>query len=263
MNRIYVFTNKDSNNDRIFTGKSSSKNTLDGGVIKLDVKNRDQLISNAILLAPDNSYILIAFGPLSTNMSTKEIYNAIEFIIKKIPFDVMYLTNYSDNCSLRSDDHTFNFMMFQRSVSPHGTECILISPSGVNRILELIKGEDGRGYDFYLNNAAEKMLLYVSSPPMLMVDESQRSSEMQLIKSTVCKEMISAQRPLELTKKYSGNMNLFWFFLIVIFILFIAAMLISFGGQIKTVPETTLQDVIRDPVLPGKENIAKSMSPWI
>ena len=263
MNKIYVFTDKESNNDRIFNGKSSSKNTIDGGIIKLDVKNRDQLISNAILLAPENSYILVAFGPLSTTMNTKEIYNAIEFIINETPFDVMYLTNYSDNCSLRSDDHSFNFMMFQRSISPHGTECILISPLGVNRILELIKGEDGRGYDFYLNNAAEKMLLYVSSPPMLMVDESQRSSEMQLIKSTVCKEMISAQRPLKLEKKYNGNMNLFWFFLMIIFIFFIAAMLISFGGPVKITPQVTSENIIRDSMVAGKENIARSMSPWV
>lgn len=263
MNHIHVFTDKESNNDRIFTGKSTSGKTFEAGITKLDVKNRDQLITNAMLLAPEGSYILIAFGPLTTVMNTKEIYNSIEFLIEQTPFDVLYLTNYSDVCSLRSDDYTFNFMMFQKSASPHGTECILISPEGINRILEIIRGDDCRGYDFYLNSAAEKMLLYVSTPPMMMVDESKRSSDMQLIKSTVCKEMISAQRPLELTKKYSGNMNLFWFFLIVVFILFIAAMLISFGGKQKEAPPSNSEYAIRDPMAAGVENVGRSMSPWI
>lgn len=257
MNDIYVFTDNKSINERIFTGRSNSGKTGSISVTKLEVKSRDELISNAMLLAPENSTILVAYGPLTTSMQVKEIYDAIEFLVDNIDYEIFYLTNYSDNCKLRSDDHSYNQMLFQRSVSPHGTECILISPKGVNKILDLIKGDDGRGYDFYLNSSAEKMLLYVSSPPMMFVDLNKRQTDLQLIKGSICREMISAEKPLELTKKYTGNMNLFWFFLIVVFILFIAAMIISFGGDddIPTNSQVTTMTA-------GKQNIGRSMSQW-
>lgn len=260
MNRISVFTDKTSNNDRIFNGKSATGNTFNENITKLDVKDRDQLISSALLLVPDDCYILIAYGPLSTTMSTKELYNGMEFLIEQTEFDLLYLTNYADVCKLRGDEYSFNFMTFSRSVSPHGTECILISPSGIKRMLELVRATDLRGYDYYLNASAEKMLLYVSTPPMMLVDDIQGSSQLRYIKGTICKEKISAEQPPELIKKYTGNMNLFWFFLIIIFILFIAAMLISFGGPNKIVPVVKPGDMVG--ALDGKQNIARSLSPW-
>lgn len=263
MNNIYVFTDNKFNNDKIFYGTSDNGKTKNASITKLDVKNRDELISNGMMIAPEGSYLLCAYGPLLSNMKTNEIYNAIDFAISNITFDILYLTIYSDHCSLHSDEYSYENMVFHRTISPHGTECVLISPNGVNKILDFVKAEDGRGYDFYLNNLGEKMLLYTAFPPIMMVDTSKRTSEVQLIKNTVCREIISAERPLELTKKYTGNMNLFWFFLIIVFILFIASMLISFGGKTKILPEVEPSSMIRDPIPMGKQEIGKMMSPYI
>lgn len=261
MTKIQVFTDKKSNNYDLFSGMSSSGRICNHGIERIAAKNRDELISTALLRADLDSYVLSAYGPLLTGMKSSEIYDAIEFAIDKIDFDILFLTIYSDNCPLRTDERSYENMVFTRTVSPHGTECILISPKGVDRLLEIIKDDCGRGYDFYINAAAEKMSIYTSYPPMMMVDVSKRSDDMKLIKSTVCREVISAQKPITLTKKYTGNMNLFWFFLIVIFILFIAAMMLSFDGS-RNYKVASNANEKRDVVPMGKQKAAELLSPY-
>lgn len=261
-NNIYVFSDSTSENYKMFYGGSTSGRTVEAKIERLDVKSRDQLIANAMLRAPRDSYILCAYGPLQTTMTKKAMFDALEHVIEKIiDFDVFYLTIYSDDCPLRTDISDYEDMTFERSMSPHGTECILISPQGINKILNMIKGREGRGFDFYLNSAAEKMMLYTSSPPMMMVDNSKRTKDTELIKSSVCREVITAHKPLKLTKAYTGNMNLCWFFIIIVFILFVAAMILSFDTEPKTSVSLSLGDK-RDAEPAGKQNAAELLSPY-
>lgn len=257
MNSIYVYTDTKSDNGKIFYGSSTSGKTVESKIERLDVKSRDDLIAQAVLRAPKDKYIITAFGPLKTTMESKDILDALEFIIEEQKeLDVFYLTIYSDNCTLRTDDMDYKRMTFVRSMSPHGTECLLITPKGIERILDIMQDDHGRGFDFYLNSAAEKMMLYTSSPSLVKVDISKRTKETQLIKAAECREEIIAANPLELSKKYTGNMNLFWFFLIVIAILFLAAMILSFE------PTTGTSNYIRPNVPDGKPEIAASLSPY-
>lgn len=256
MNEIHIFTDDVSNNHRILRGKSRSGKTYDSTVEKINVSNRDELISKALIKSPEDSYILCAYGNLLTTMSTTGIYDAIEFAIDNIDFDVLYLTTYADDCDFNSDEYSYENMEIKKSVSPHGTECILISPEGFKKIYTMVQ-VDGRGYDYTLNSLATSMNLYTTHPSMISVNLSKEKSDTKLIKGTLCRENINLQKPLELTKKYTGNMNLFWFFIIVIFILFIAAMLLSFD---KSTSENT--GVRRDPLPDGKQDIASSMTPY-
>ena len=256
MNSIYIYTDDKSNNYKIFSGKSTDGKLTSKNIKRCKVSNRNELISEALLKTPENSFILTAFGPLLTTMKTEELYDAMQFAIDNIEFDVLYLTIYSDDCDFLSDDRSFERMVFQRSVSPHGTECILISPHGVSKILEIIKEDEGRGYDFYLNACANQMKMYRSYPPMMMVDISKRHESVQLVKGSVCREEISNLSPINLTTRYDGNINLFWFFLVVIFILFLAAMVLSFSDKNNYIYETP----ISDPIPMGIQKIASSMT---
>jgi hypothetical protein len=230
MPAIEVFVDRNSNNNKLFYGKSKSRLTFDSHIHVMDVKNRDQLISQALSIAPEGSYILCAFGHLKTTLNASQIYDALEFSIKEIDPDIFYLTIYADNCSFNSDEYSYENSTIHRTISPHGTECILISPKGAEKIIKNITGSDGRGYDYYLNNLAEKMKFYTSYPPLLMVDVSKRDSDTALIKTTVCRENINLERPIELQKRYCGNFNIFWFFIIVIFIIFIAGLAVNYGN---------------------------------
>lgn len=261
MNKVYIYTDTKSDNGKLFHGSSTSGRTIETKIERIDVSSRDDLIAKAILRAPKDSYILCAYGPLRTTMDSKDILDALEFMIEEQKdLDLFYLSIYSDNCTLRTDDMDYKHMTFVRSMSPHGTECILITPKGVDRILDILQEDHGRGFDFYLNAAAEKMMIYTSLPAMVKVDVSKRTSETQLIKAAECREEIIADRPLELTKKYTGNMNLFWFFLIVIAILFIAAMLLSFDNANSN---DTVYPLNQKSYVPnGKAKIGVSMSPY-
>lgn len=229
---LNVFVDDKSENYKLF---NENTDLFKVKVNRVQCNNRNDLISSGILLSPINSYILTAFGPLLSSMKTKDLYDAINFAVKNIDFDVLYLTIYGDDCDFTSDDNSYENIVFSRTISPHGTECILIAPQAVDKILDLVKEDEGRGYDFYLNEAADIMKMYRAYPPLVMVDVSKRSKDVQLIKSSVCREQITTANPINLAKKYTGNMNLFWFFLVVVFILFLASIVLSFSDRtVKT-----------------------------
>jgi len=231
---IHIFIDDKHGNERFFYGKSTSGETFDSSIIKREVSGRSELIDYALETAPLDSYILCAYGPLLSSLTTEAIYNTIENVIdnksKKIDFDAFYLTLYADECKFTTDEYSYDFMKIRKTVSPHGTECILFSPNGVKKLKDDYKEIDGRSYDHYLNNNGENMSLYTTFPPLISVDISKRNSDTQLIKSTICRENINSEKPIENKQRYNGNMNIFWFFLIIVFIVFIATMLISFGG---------------------------------
>uniref|UniRef100_A0A6C0BE01 Uncharacterized protein n=1 Tax=viral metagenome TaxID=1070528 RepID=A0A6C0BE01_9ZZZZ len=257
MSQIHVFVDDKHQNQLLFYGKSTSEMTSDAKIIPVSVNSRDELIAYAIKTAPKDSYILCAYGALLTALTSKSIYDALEYVISNIEFDAFYLTLYGDSCSFSSDEHTYDFMTIRRSISPHGTECILFSPEGVNKIVNTFDDHDGRGFDYHLNNRGEKMLLYTSFPPLINVDLNKRDKDTQLVKGTICRENINLERPIEISKRYNGNMNLFWFFLVVIFILFISAMLISFGPKNSSnlTPTTTSVDKKKTAGVPmGKQD---------
>ena len=235
MSRIHIFVDDKNKNEKLFYGKSTSELTSDAKITAYDAATRDELIEYAIKTSAKDSYILCAFGPLLTGLNPTSIYDVLEFVINKTKFDVFYLTLYGDICEYASDNYSYEHLTIRRSFSPHGTECILLSPSGAEKVSKMFNKTDGRSIDYYLNNKGEQMMLYSSFPPLLFVDVSKRDNDTQLVKGTICRENINSTKPVELTKRYTGNMNLFWFFLIVIFVLFIAAMIISFGNGNKNV----------------------------
>lgn len=260
MYKLYVYTDQKSNNAKLFYGQSSSGETVQTKIEVIESVDKDDLIAKAILRAPEDAYIICAYGGLKTTMSPKEILDGIEFILKEKPtLDVFYLTIYADNCSLRTDETDYKNMTFVRTLSPYGTECILITPKGVNKFLDLIQDDHGRGFDFYLNAASEKMMNYTSLPPFLKVDISMLDHEKNYVKVAECREEIISTKPIELTKKPNGNLNFFWFFVIIVTILFFATLLISVDPStnynINQSENTTNKTA-------GKPNIGSSMSPY-
>lgn len=234
MSVIHVFIDKDSNNGKLFYGKSTSEMTYDAKITSYEAKTADELISYALKTAPKDSYILCAFGPLLTTLNAKSIYDVLEFVIGRINFDVFYLTRYADVCEYKTDTYSYENLEIMRTISPYGTECILISPNGAEKVKTMFDTSHGRSLDYYLNAKGENMLLYSSFPPLITVDVSKRTKDIQLVKTTVCREKINLEKPIEVIKRYNGNMNIFWFFLIIIFVLFIAIMLISFSDTSTT-----------------------------
>lgn len=240
MSSIHVFIDKKSNNKSLFYGKSTSEMTFDAKITLCDAETADDLISYALKTAPKDSYILCAFGPLLSTLNAKSIYDVLEFVISKINFDVFYLTRYADVCEYKTDTYSYENLEILRTIAPYGTECILISPNGAEKVSEMFDKSHGRSLDYYLNAKGENMLLYSSFPPLISVDVTKRTKDIQLVKTTVCREKINLEKPIEVIKRYNGNMNIFWFFLIIIFVLFIATMVISF---VDVKPDTSNVEV--------------------
>lgn len=258
MYKLYVYTDKKSDNNKLFSGKSTSGETVQVKVERLDVSSKDDLIAKAILMTPDDGYIICAYGGLKTTLSPTDILDSLEFIIKeKEDLDIFYLSIYADNCLLRTDETDYKNMTFVRTLSPYGTECILITPKGVKKFLELIQEDHGRGFDFYLNAASEKMMNYTSLPSLVKIDISKMKNEVNYIKVAECREEIISKRPIELTEKPNGNMNFFWFLVILITILFVATMLISVD---PTLIYSNSSDLTFTKNKAGKQNVAQSMT---
>lgn len=233
MININVFINNGSNNEAIFYGKSESGKVSGATTIKINTDNVDDLISEALKVSSDDDYIICAFGPLKSTNTPTGIYNTIEKVIEAKRFDVMYLTSYGNRCNM-TDIYTYNNLDIVTTFSPHGIECILLSPSGIRMLKPLIdvmkKSVEGRKWDYYLNTNGENMVAVTTFPPLVMVDVLKRKDNSELIKSTVCREEINIKNPVDLSKRYTGNMNIFWFFIIIIFIILLAIMLLNMGG---------------------------------
>lgn len=239
MAAISVFVDSKSKNEKLFFSKSETEMTYASSILPVDCSSDDDLIKKSFktIIENDNqgSYVLCAYGPLSTALSSSAIYDILEYVITNVDFDVYYLTLYGDECRLASDVHDLeNGFVVRRSMSPHGIECVLFSPEGFDKIVDKYKEFHGRGLDYFLNNKADRMLIYSSFPPLINVDVSKSDSETQLIKTTICRENIESARPIDCSKRYNGNMNLFWFFLIIVFMIFIVSILVTFGSPLET-----------------------------
>lgn len=246
---INIFIDSKSNNDVFFYGSSTSGKTHDNSIVKLDVTDSDDLISKAILTSDSENYVLCAYGALKSTLNASGIYDAIESLIVNKKFDAFYLTVYANRCNM-TDIYTYGNMEFMTTFSPHGTECILFSPEGVKKMKQIVnlvsERNEGRGWDFFLNSNGQNLILTTSFPPLMYVDITNRKSNSDTIKGTFCREEIEEKLPAQITTRYTGNLNIFWFFLLVIFILFLGIMLINinqngapgeiFDGKLGNVP---------------------------
>ena len=139
------------------------------------------------------------------------------------------MTSWADRVDLYSDIHELNNCKIVKTYSPHGTSCLLFSPAGRRNFLNRIKPCNYRSLDFVLHENIKCFDSYTSLPSLFEFDITCRESDLEFVKLSKCREIPSYVRPLEISRRNTTTLNVFWFILILIIILCVASILLSFN----------------------------------
>ena len=237
MNKInvYVYDNKMLH---LFEGESTSKNTRTNKTfISCNKKTKDKkfhtsedkFIYESLKNADPNEYTLVCLDKLNTLCSARKLYDYLEYTIDNIIFDIFYLSVWADRCDKYTDIHEVENCKIVKTFSPHGTACLLFSPSGRKIFLENIIPSPNISIDFTLNSKCSIFKSYTSLPALVEFDclSIKGDKKREMIKMSRYREDPYDLRPIEVTRRNTSTLNVFWFILIVIIIICVAGILLS------------------------------------
>ena len=202
----------------------------------------DRFIWESLKDAPENEYVLVCCDRLISNCSPSTIYNCIEYFIDHCTFDIFYLASWADRCDLYSDIHEIENYKIVKSQSPHGTACLLFSPEGRKKFLNSICPLETKSLDFTLNAQMDCFEVYTTTPSLIEFDITQRETDLEYVKLCKCREVPSMVRPVEITRRNTTTLNLFWFILVIIIIVCIATILLSIDVPVMTAMQQNISN---------------------
>ena len=249
---VYLF---DKKLESLFEGCSDSKNTYSLSITSYDKSKdsrnkikltnfnciEDRFIWECLSDCDPDAYSLICLDKLVSNCSTNTIYNCFEYLIENVDFDIFYAASWADRCDLYSDVHEIENYKIVKTYSPHGTSCLLFSPHGRKKFLEKINPTRLRSLDFTINSQMDLFEVYTTMPSLVEFDITKRESDLEYVKLCKCREVPNMVRPIEVERRNTTTLNLFWFILVLIIIICIAAILLSIADNVKI---TSLKETI-------------------
>lgn len=256
-----------ANASNIFTGTSTSGKTFARGgirVISTSADPKDALLDpefvfvrQALLLAEDDSYVIVCKDTAVAVATSRTIYDVIEKTIEHSStsnanqFDIFYLANWADRCDLYTNERNVGErgLVIVNTVSPNGALCLMFSPEGRKKFLRVFK--DGipkdpagsRSLGYHLHNRVgsrsniskhphngttigERFYATTSSPTLLNFDMHNRTSDADFAKSAECRSVPPAEMGPSRVESSSSRMAFFWFVIVTIIVIAVAWLLI-------------------------------------
>jgi hypothetical protein len=234
---VYLFSEKQKS---LFSATSSSGKTYceqimicDRSKKKPNDLQRDDFFMNVVENAPHNDYILICYDKMLSHLSSEDLYNCLEYCCSEINFDLLFLASWAEHPECISDIHDYRHIKIMKTLSPHGTSCILFSPTGRRRFLDEIEIDPYRSLTLCLNPQLKKLQVYSTYPSLVEFDITERESHLELIKCCKYREVPSAVRPPKLIRRNTTTLSLLWFILVLIIIICITAILLTYADAPK------------------------------
>lgn len=257
-NNIKVFIISNSPKDSlksvtsIFDGVSSSGKTSSTiNVVteqKSDIYDTDYYtLYNLLLSVSDTDYFIFCKDAVVSSSTSKNTLDVIEktILLNKDSnrFDLFYLAKWVDRCDQYTNFNTINDtgMKLVDTISPNGVLCIMFSPEGRKKFLEIYnidtnpiltqtnKNKESLGHylhnriglktniDSQLPNLRQKFYAITTTPSLLNFDITKRLNDNELIKTVECRDVPT----IEIKQNSSNNMSFFWFIIIIIGIILI------------------------------------------
>lgn len=195
---------------------------------------QDKFIYESLKYANEHEYTLICLDKLVSLCDSRQVYDYLEYIIENINFDIFYLANWADRCDLYSDIHEVDNFKIVKTLSPHGTSCLLFSPSGRELFLKHVKNTTRHTIDTILNTNNHLFRTYTSLPCIVEFDILKRNSDLEFVKVCKAREVPSTIHPIGITRRNTSTLNVFWFILVLIIIICVAALLLTLSPQSYT-----------------------------
>lgn len=171
---------------------------------------------------PDCYQIIVKDSSI-TNSTSCRMRDLVRMSISNIDsFDVVYLCDWLDKCNLYGENvSTIPLVGLHQTHSPNGTQALMFSPEGRERILSLIHTRKSNKYfnvgndlDKSMHNAVRngELIAYTFSPNIFCFDQSKSTTRDDALKSVAC-EMDDGNS--DNNGEGEGSLPLIWFLLII------------------------------------------------
>jgi hypothetical protein len=215
-----------------------------------------ELIINESHSRDCNNHILVVKDTSITCSSAEHIFWTIYNFLREVTTDskrhqyhLLYLAKWLDRCDLYTTQdpilvHPDNHLKIFKTTSPYGLQAILMTSQGARLIKE----------DLAFNKHPEvpvsieltqwigkgKLRAATTFPELMTFDITRAENDIDIVKTASCRQAPIINKP---TTK-SGNKALFWFIIILIGVIILAAALIKIGPMSppKTIQEAYYSD---------------------
>lgn len=147
--------------------------------------------------------------------------------------DVLYLSKWMDRCDLYSEKREFGAVKIVKTFSPNGFHCLLFTPSGRKKLLNMHNPKDNALIDkplsLVLNSYIGSGLLNAATtyPSLVQFDISKRKNDDELLKTTECRQP-PVIRDYKHEKSEGGSAYL-WFIIVAVIIVILITLMIKYG----------------------------------
>jgi hypothetical protein len=267
--KIFIFSNENPQTVKnIFSGKSNS-GLVSGTVNVVPIIENEKfdldywLTYNSLRNSTDTDYVIICKDAVVSTMNSSDIFDILENVINRNDtdpnnsFDLFYLGKWMDRCDQFTNqiDIGDTGMKIVNTISPNGIMCIMFSPQGRKKFLEIydiektpiltqtLTNKQTLGHYLhhriglktnYLNDndipiSQQKFYAITSSPSIIDFDISKRKSDSEFIKTVECR---NTQQEVKNTETQS-SMTFFWFIVIVLIIIFVVWICYKYSSSYK------------------------------
>ena len=247
MNEVEICVCSNSNSIKYIYGKSKSGNTRITKLLTVNQEDPDILFHEGLFNSSENKSTIILFNDMKSVLSPTYIMTLIEEFLKIEDMDILYLHKCCDVPSINEKCPDIDGVPVERVISPHGIKALLITPNGKAILRNVIKLDNGRGYDFALNAYCEKIRAYSTTPCIFYSDDNDVFDDIN------DREKIETTIPAPYHSRNKSTCNLLWFIFVVIIVLIAATMLL---GDTKEV------DGVYDPDIPLYVDHGSGLGPF-
>jgi len=170
-----------------------------------------------------NNYVIIAQDTCVSSADTDTIADAITQTIKKKKWDILYLCRWLDRCKDNSDierlDGYSGYIV--KTMSPHGLQALMFSPSGRDKILGYKRMNNGKLFgkrkvhplDIMLNDhiGEDNLSAYALGNNLIEYDLSHARTTRDYLRLAQCEVDSKVHKEENIT-----NFSIWWFVLIVV-----------------------------------------------
>lgn len=218
MPEMHAYVCDDSDTRRFLEESSDSGKTFISKFISVKANDENDLFEQALFNSDPDKDTIVLYNGMRSVLDSVFIMNLIEKIMSIESMDVFYMYKYLDIGRYSERITTIGKIEILKTITPHGIKALILTKKGKRILKDVIRKENGRGYDFSLNAYCEKIEAYYSSPQIFFPTSS---LELNTDRELVCK------KSPKLHNRNKTLLNLMWLIFVIIVICVVAVMVFS------------------------------------
>ena len=182
------------------------------------------------------SPVLIVSSNITTNLESTQIENMIKTALCYCADDLIYLSDYMDDCNLFEDAIRIGpATVLLKTYAPNGLDAILFSCNGRDIVLGEKVMKNGRPFTPIFKPLSDQMKECIANsdisarlcfPTIFNYDIGDDNKSSNVLRANVCSHIVK-----EHTRNYNNAVPAIWFFVIVIIIVVLGWLAVRYSNQ--------------------------------